>query len=445
VAFNVLFQEAITTRYGLPIVAPMAYLAARGGMMIAPGRWASALVIALGVASAAVGQASVYQYTQARAPAFQLLEDMASAGRDGPPIVFAMHRREELDFRRPIRWVGTRMPAVETRLAAPPKREWLEIVKYWNSGGRRPVWFIADPLRSDLALFDRSDRITSYRWSLAYPSLVGGARPGVMDWHVFDRPGWYLGEGWALTPESAGVAVQDRRGPGLAPIEGWIRRRAQPTTVLVGGRNLNRDGAPASLTITLDGRTIDQTVLPGGFFWKMMPLSSGVLDGVGDYAAIRIAAAGDVAIEQFDAQSPDRVVVAFAEGWHEREYDPVKGRLWRWMSERGTLRVRGTGEAHTLVLSGGTETFRRPSRLVVRAGDRQIAEHTVGSSFAITVPLPAEHLPPSESVITIETDQVYVPAEHSSGSQDRRRLALKIFECRLEPTQGFSGLPGQTQ
>jgi hypothetical protein len=114
------------------------------------------------------------------------------------------------------------------------------------------------------------------------------------------------------------------------------------------------------------------------------------------------------------------------------------------MSERGTLRVRGTGQAHTLVLSGATETFSRPSRLVVRAGDRQIAEHIVGSSFAVTVSLPAEHLPPSESVITIETDQVYVPAEHRSRSQDRRRLALKIFECRLEPIDG-SGFPGQAQ
>ena len=35
---------------------------------------------------------------------------------------------------------------------------------------------------------------------------MSGVRPNEMDWHVFDAPGWYLGEGWALTPETAGVA-----------------------------------------------------------------------------------------------------------------------------------------------------------------------------------------------------------------------------------------------
>jgi hypothetical protein len=103
------------------------------------------------------------------------------------------------------------------------------------------------------------------------------------------------------------------------------------------------------------------------------------------------------------------------------------------MSERGVVRVRGTGAPHVLFLRGVTEEFTRPSRITVRAGDRVLGEESVGSSFSLRFPVPGELLPRSESLITIETDQVYVPAERDSSTQDRRRLGLKVLESRLEP------------
>jgi hypothetical protein len=253
-----------------------------------------------------------------------------------------------------------------------------------------------------------------------------------MDWHVFDRPGWYLGEGWALTPEAAGVALEDRRGPGLAPSQGWIRRRSEPATLMIGGRNLSPGGAPASMSVTIDGRAVAELTLTPGFFLRFLALPEGALAGQGIYANLEVRASGDVAIEQFDVQSSGLVVFGFGEGWHEREYDPIKGRLWRWMSERGTLRIRGTGREQVLTVSGLTETFNRPSRVVVRAGDRQIAEVSAGSSFAFTAVIPADLLTQEEQLVTIETDQVYVPAERNSRTQDRRRLGLKVLDCRLD-------------
>jgi hypothetical protein len=437
--FDVLFQESITTRYALPLAVPMAYLAVRGAMLL-PARLAMAAVLVAAVAGVVIAQASLVQYARMDAPAFRLIADMRNmASAPGEPaIALAMHRREDLNFRRPIRWSDGNLPRIGARLPAPPKHEWLETVNYWNSGGRLPVWFVADPLRSDLALFDRPSHVAAYRWPLTFPALVGGARPNEMDWHVFDRPGWYLGEGWAVTPESAGVALEDRRGPGLAPVAGWIRRRSDAATLLLGGRNLNGDGKPAAMTVTLDGRTIDEASIPPGFFLRMTTLPPDMLLGAGDYATLQVSAGGQVAIEQFDLQSPDRLVFGFGDGWHEREYDPLRGRLWRWMGERGALQVRGTGAPHVLSLRGETETFDRPSRVVVRAGDRQIAEASAGNSFSLTAVIPGELLPAGESTITIETDQVYVPAERSSRTQDRRKLGLKIFECRLDPAPGSS-------
>ena len=432
--FDVVFQESITTRYALPVVVPLAYCAARGAMAL-PVALGTTVVGVVAAVSVTLAQTSVVQYASLEAPAFRLLDDMnaAAESRSTPPIALGMHRREDLDFRRPMVWQGEKLPKIAQRLPAPPKREWLEAVKYWNGGGRAPVWFIADPLRSDLALIDRSSSVRSYRWPLTYPALVGGARPNEMDWHELDRPGWYLGQGWALTPESAGVALEDKRGPGIHPVQGWIRRRADSPTMMIGGRNLTTDGTPAVVKLRLDGRPIDEMRVSPGFFLRLLNVPPGALLGEGDYAALEIEADGNVAIEQFDTQSADRVVFGFGDGWHELEYDPTRGQLWRWMSERGVVRVRGTGGAHALYLQGVTEGFSRPSMVRVRVGERILAQESVGSSFDLRVVIPPELLPAAETLITIETDQFYVPAERNSGTEDRRHLALKLLQCRLEP------------
>jgi hypothetical protein len=185
--------------------------------------------------------------------------------------------------------------------------------------------------------------------------------------------------------------------------------------------------------LKLDGRPIGELQVSPGFFLRFLNLPPTALQGEGDYAALEIAATGNIAIEQFDAQSADRVVFGYGDGWHELEYDPIRGQLWRWMSERGIVRVRGTGGAHTLYLQGVTEGFSRPTMIRVRVGERILAQESVGSSFDLRVAIPGEVIPAVEGLITIETDQFYVPAERSSSTQDRRHLALKILQCRLEP------------
>ena len=149
-------------------------------------------------------------------------------------------------------------------------------------------------MRTDLALVDHAvEPCADYRWPLQYPVLIGGVRPNEMDWYVFDSPGWYLGEGWALTPETAGVAEEDHRGPGIAPIDGWIRRRAG------SGDADDRRPQPRwstarrpRVTVTIDGRAIDDSSSPPGSFLRFLRLPEGALDGAGRYARISVAADG---------------------------------------------------------------------------------------------------------------------------------------------------------
>lgn len=438
--FDLLFQETVTTRYALPIVVPTAYLAMRGLAASAeagPLRPVAVVVAgALALFNMQVAGTALAGYSAVAAPAFRLLGDMrdvspASAVRARP--VLAMHRRETMDLRGPIAWTGGDLPGSPQRLPVLPQHEWLELVKYWNGGGRDEVWFVADPARTDVALLDRASAQTQvYRWPLQRHELVGGVRPDIMDWLRIRQPGWYLGEGWALTPETAGVAAADGRGPDRAPIEGWIRRRHEPLTLMIGGRNLSSPAAPARVTIAIDGRAIAEPVAAPGFFLRMIALPADALSGIGDYAHVTVAAGAHVAIEQFDAQSADHVVFGYDDGWNEAEFSEALG-LWRWTTDRATLRVHAAGRALELAVRGEAPIVShwRPAHVRIRAGGTIVFEDTLFTHFDLRVRIPAALVSGDESTITIETDRTSVPAEGLRRSPDHRRLGLRVFDCEV--------------
>ena len=433
--FDVLFQESITTRYALPVVLPVAYLAVRGASML-PRTSAVISMLAVVIASVVVSDNAMYGFATMEAPAFRMLGDMhVAAHPEGAAVpttpVLAMHRREYFDLRRPFQWVGDRLPQFAQRLATPPKHEWLEVVKYWSSGGREPVWFIADPLRSDLSLFKYARRPVVYRWPFQSSTLLGGARPNEMDWHVIESPDWFLGEGWAMTPETAGTAREDHKGPGYGAITGWIRRHNQPVTLMIGGRNLANAGPSAAVRVRVDGAGVLDESIPPGFFLRMLTLPS--TSGTGDYATLSIESDNkELAIEQFDAQPRGRVVYGFGDGWNEQEYNPVTGVLWRWTTDRSAIRVRPEGKSLALSLRGEIEAA-SSSHITIRVGDTVVSESDVSQTFALTALIPQRLLTDQETVISIQSSAFYVPAAKKWRSRDRRKLGLKLTECSLSP------------
>ncbi len=137
--FNMLFQETVTTRYSLPLVVPIAYLATAGVSWIVP-RHAPWLVAGLAAVALSVGQGSLVAQAGSPAPAFRMLADMRALTavlpeREAP--VLAMHRRQDFDLRRPLRWIEPESPTFASRLPAPPRVEWLELVKYLERRGAR--------------------------------------------------------------------------------------------------------------------------------------------------------------------------------------------------------------------------------------------------------------------------------------------------------------------
>ena len=75
--FDLVFQETITTRYALPLVVPMAYLAVRGAAMLGPAP-AVAIVVVLSMFNAHIGGTSLAAYASQPAPAFRMLDGMKS-------------------------------------------------------------------------------------------------------------------------------------------------------------------------------------------------------------------------------------------------------------------------------------------------------------------------------------------------------------------------------
>jgi hypothetical protein len=435
--FHTLFQETATTRYALPLLPAVAYLAIRG-LDAATRQLMPAGALALVATCLVLAVPAADAYADSGGPLFRAVADVERlAGSTSVRPVLAMHHA----FARAVRG---RQLTLET-LPSPPRHEWLELVRHWRDRDGGTLWYLTDPKRTDLALIDPSARSPRrlYEWPFDADQFLKGARPAHVLWSEIEPPGWILAEGWSLTPETAGLATLDRRTLAHGPIAAYVRSRAGGARLLVGGRHLGERGQPdARVTVSAEGRELASwTASPEpAFFLRLLELPPGALVSNARYLRLEIssaaAAAGPappVAIEQFDLQPPDRVMYGFDRGWHEREYNPGTGRLWRWASDHAETRVHNAGRDLTLRLTGESPLryFDAPPEVVVRAGSEVLARAAPSSDFDLTVRVPADALERSAGVIALDTSRIFVPAE-AGGSPDRRRLGLRIYSFELK-------------
>jgi hypothetical protein len=421
--FHLAFQEADNTRYALPLVPPVAFLAARGMEVMAP-RLMPLVAAGAAVASLLTVLPSSLVYAEHGHPAFRVVPDIAARMEtlaiDRPRPLLSLHYSASRLLRGQNWPLGT--------LPAPPGREWLAKVSYWRSGGDAPIWLIADTVRTDAALFDPASRrlLNRYPWPFR-PSVLTGAQPKNVHWYEISPPGWMTDEGWALTPEIGGLTFRDRTGPEHGPIHAYIRRRNEGATVLVGGRFVGGAGAPpARIRVELDGRLIDSwQVAPGSFLrsWRIAP---GALAGADAYATLRVKATltgretGRVEIDQFDAQSEGTPVYGLDRGWYEMELDPKSGETWRWTGAEAEVRVEAARGPLRLRLRGERP---RGARVVVRAGAHVAAVAAAdGDTVDLSAAIPPDALARAANVVTLQV---------SAGGS--RRAGLRVTELTLRP------------
>jgi hypothetical protein len=102
--------------------------------------------------------------------------------------------------------------------------------------------------------------------------------------------------------------------------------------------------------------------------------------------------------------------------------------VWRWTSERATLRIAGPRRAIQLTLNveSPLRYFDEAPLVRARAGDRELAVSTIGSDREWTFEVPADALASANGLVTIETNKTFVPSERGAAA-DQRRLGLRIF------------------
>ena len=429
--FHLLFQDTTFVRYALPLVPPVVFLAVCGVAVV--GQQASMLATgALAVWAVAIAAPVLSAYAHAESPTRRVLAAMREW--QGPkPGALALHQT----FQRPLE--AETVP-VSPQLPSPPRREWLELARYWREGRVEPLWFLADPRRTDLALVDPASRNQKrdFHWDFSSLSQIGGMRPAAVTWYQIAAPGWFAEEGWALTPETAGIARLMGRGPALGPIAAWVRRRPEPARVLVGGRHLGSTTDPkARFTLAVDGRSVGEWETGSGFFVHEVDLPAGSLAGDGMLARLTIESAGvdgsrvDTAIEQFDLQSAGRLMWAYDEGWSEAEYNPLVG-VWRWASDRSTLRIldASTNLTVTMRVEPPRRYFDADPHVRLQAGERVLGETSFSSAEWWSVIVPLDALRAAGGRLTITTDKTFVPAA-SGASRDERKLGLRVFDVSI--------------
>src|SRR5688572_19198510 len=391
-AFHLLFQETITVRYSLPTLPLVTWLAA-GGFAVAR-RYAPLVATGFVAASLAASVPVGLAFGAESHPEFLAIAAARERARTAPPAALFAH----YSLWRALQADPAGLPLVEPRR----QYEWMGPVEYWKGGGTGPVWFLADPRRTDLALIDplAVQDVTRFPWAVAGRPELGGSRPLGADWYRIAAPGWFAGEGWALTPETGGLAQASAAGPDHRPIEAWVQRRPGPVHLVVGGRHLGEPGDPAAeFELSLDGVVRDRWRLSFDErnFLRFIDIPEG-LTGAG-YVQLTIvsrSAGSDVrraivGVRQFDIQSADRMLYGFAEGWHEEELDPMTGRRWRWTSERSVIRIKGATGAVRLTLRGESPLryFDAPPVVRVVAAGRVVAQFRPDDDFEWTITIPA--------------------------------------------------------
>lgn len=432
-AFHLLFQDTSFTRYAAPLVPVVAYAAVQG-LRLAGSAAMPVGAALLSVWAIAVAAPLTAQYAASASPTLQALGAMKAQAVDAGPEALGMHQT----FVRPLEAEQIDIP----RLPAPPRREWQALGRFWTGGHEGPLWFLADPRRTDLALVDPRSRtdVTPFGWAPSEHRVFGDMRPAAADWIRFANPRWFAETGWSLTPETAGMSRLMGEGPHLGPIVARVRRSPDAAHVLIGGRNLGAAGdPPVRFTLAVDERPIASWEVAPGFFLRTVDLAPGMLEGDGRFAALTVQAApvsGETpipaAVEQFDLQPPGTLMWGFDEGWYEAEYTPQLG-VWRWAGERARLRVVGaTSDVRvSLEMEAPLRYFDAPSQVRALAGSREIAAATIADGGTWAFDVPADVLRAASGEIVIETTQSFVPAERSGGS-DRRRLGLRVFHVSIE-------------
>jgi hypothetical protein len=173
--FHLIFQETLTVRYALPIVIPLAGLIVVGLAMLGV-RVAATVTAVFVLASMAIAQPRLRAYSEEGDPFFRGFQKMvAASSNQAPAPLLRMHHQVWWAVQRVMEWY---QPYWDVGPPHPGNREWLRLVHDWKGGATRPVWYLTDVRRTDIAMFDPRSRVFRGRYAID-PHVRALITPGV--------------------------------------------------------------------------------------------------------------------------------------------------------------------------------------------------------------------------------------------------------------------------
>lgn len=415
--YHYLLQFSPTIRYAIPIVPLVALLAA---VPFVHRRKLSPLVLAtLGLAFVAVSSmwtgGALAAYHHNPSPAAQALAHVQSyAAASGDFVISGNHV-----FARYLSMLRADFQV----LPSVPRRAWHPLAEYWKGGGRKPVLFLRNPMRTSLLLVGRDTQTTLGRWSWppAVRPLMKGERPSTVELVRLDPPRWFCETGFFVTGEAGEpdeVARQEHRV--------YVRHSSGRRSLIASGSL--PESRETHVTLRVGDRVHRRWRIDGDFTLRTM------LDPIpgSDYVPLSFVSPAPVLFTDAWVEREDRSVIRPASGFYSPERDS-QAKLFRWMAPEAQAVTYLSGKAARVRIRGRipVKYYQLPVKISLEWDGNPLASFLITTAdfdFESIVSRPVGGEP--WGMLTVRSSHHFVPDEWQK-SGDLRVLAAQIYELSL--------------
>lgn len=417
--YHFFLQWTSAIRYALPIVPAVAALAA-----VPFVRWRRSLGIPVGVVGAAYVAASIAVtgpalcvYGSTPSPPAQAIARLAEIGRAAPGDIVISGN---FMFNRYLPWLPPDLRVIRPT----PRVEWRLLANYWKQGGRLPVYFLLDPVRTNLLLIDLDAQhpVERWTWPDSVARLLKGARPTDIQLVRIDPPRWFAESGFFITNQAGPVNRVERQPHRLYVRTDKVERKLRVSGEVTGG------GA-ADIIATVGDREVGRWTVNGQF---SIQTTVGPFASEGEYVPTTFAASEPLRLKDVWLESSSGATIRPGSGFYMPERDE-RATPFRWIGPDATSYVVLPSDAlgATLRLRGRlpVENVKLPVRIGFVVGGRTIGTHTVTTeNFEIAQEIPANG---GEVRVQILTSQHFVP-DDTEKNGDHRTLSVRVYELIVD-------------
>jgi len=335
--YDYFVQMTATIRYGIPLVPLVALLSA-----VALPEWRrlrprldATAGIAFVVCSGLLMFPALAAYHANPSPVAQALDYVRNTAAPRDFIVSGNYM-----FGRYLPRLGAGFDVRSPRL----HEDLRPVFEYWKQGGRQPVLFFRNPMRTSLLLVGRDTQELLHQWSwpASLEPLMKGECPATVEVWQIDPPRWFIDTGFLVTPE-AGPPDEVAREDHLF----YVRPAPRPRALIASGSI--PAGVEADVALQMGDAVLGRWRLQGEFTLRTMvsPLPDAT-----KYVPLRFVTRTPILFTDLWLERWDQPVIRPAKGFYTPERDK-RARLFRWIGPEaeaaayipaGSVRLRIRGQ-----------------------------------------------------------------------------------------------------